>query len=233
MTARWREDGPSTPDRIKTGAGATLATARGARAAVVAVGAVAVVLVAALIWVTLSAGGGDEAAPAGKPATASETPVDDGPVADGEYRISIGGPGSCLGLSPHGGDVDRIVLAAMECEGDGTRFTVDGTAPDTVRIGFLDPDFADDYCLQADGPELDDEAAEEDDVYYFAPYACDAEEPMQEFTLSPSDDGTLRLRTAAGQCLAVFEDHEFAEGRVVATAPCSEPDHQQLQFHPS
>ncbi|MFD0556692.1 hypothetical protein FB566_1939 [Stackebrandtia endophytica] len=232
MSGQWRQDGPSTPDRIKTGASTTLDKMRGGKTVAVAVAAVAVVLVAALVWATMSFGGSDSAPPS-EPAAESgqsteESETVDGLFPDGNYQM-VNEEG-CLGLAEHG-DVDRWIIAARACDAQQTYFTVTFVADDTVRIGFVVEGFTE-FCLRADGPELDDDEATQEDLYYFAPYECDESDRLQEFQLTTLEADGYQVHTAAGQCVSVFLAWSFPDGRGVGTAPCAEGNLQSFQFSP-
>ncbi len=232
MSGQWRQDGPSTPDRIKSGANTTLDKMRGGRSVVIAVAAVAVILVAALVWATVGTGSDEEAA-------ADETEVDgksdgtaDDPInglfPDGNYRLS--NEEGCVGLAEHG-EVDRWIMAARECDVQQTYLSVNFIADETMRIGFLVEGFTE-FCLRADGPELDDDEATDEDLYYFAPYECDDADGLQEFTLLPQGEDRYALQTGFGQCMAVFLAWGFPDGHGVGTAPCQEGNLQTFAFEP-
>jgi len=233
VSGQWREDGPSTPDRIKTGANTTLDKMRGGKSVVIAVAAVAVVLVAALVWATMSFSGSDPA-PAVEDAagstdqSADETEAVNGMFPDGNHQM-INEEG-CLGLAEQG-DVDRWIIAARDCDAQQTYLTTSFVADDTIRIGFVVEGFTE-FCLRADGPELDDDAATEGDLYYLAPYECDEADKLQEFRLTALADDNYQVHTAAGQCVAVFLAWSFPDGKGVGTAPCAEGNLQSFQFSP-
>ncbi|GAA4917350.1 hypothetical protein LX16_3915 [Stackebrandtia albiflava] len=241
MSGQWRHDGPSTPDRIRAGAGATLNTARSPRAALVAVAAVAVVLVAALIWATVSFGGdggatvadparSPSASPSPEPQTSPTTPAaPEGPVPDGDYQIRPDGGDTCLVLSEHpDGLPDRFVVAGGTCDDTRSHLALTAVDAQTVRLAFLDPGFTE-FCLQPDGPGLADDTAKPEDLYYFAPYSCDAGQRLQEFTLV-ADGDLFRIQTAAGQCLTVFTEWSLPAGDGVGTAPCDPAEGRTFAF---
>lgn len=234
MSGQWRQDGPSTPDRIKSGANTTLDKMRGGKTVVIAVAAVAVILVAALVWATMG-GSGDDRQPAADETglDADDTAGDDedgvnGLFPDGSYKL-VNSEG-CIGLAEHD-EVDRWIMAARDCDAQQTYLSATFVADDTVRIGFLIEGFTE-FCLRADGPELDDEEATEEDLYYFAPYECDEEDKLQEFTLLPQGDDQYQLQTGFGQCMAVFLAWGFPDGDGVGTAACEEGNLQAFAFEP-
>ncbi|GAA4901455.1 hypothetical protein GCM10023223_16480 [Stackebrandtia albiflava] len=194
---------------------------------IVAVVVVAVVLVGALLWVTFQ---GDDATIASETDPAPSEDVTESappaPPGDGTYQIHQADD-ECLRISGSGDGYERQVLARGACDGDAALLTLTTGTDGTVTIGFGLPDLAG-SCLRVDGPQEGEEAG----IDYYGPAECDPADPLQRFTLLPAADGTVRLQSVGEQCMDVYEDYEFTDGKVVATANCSESATQPMRFRP-
>ncbi|MFD0559941.1 hypothetical protein FB566_0594 [Stackebrandtia endophytica] len=225
MTGNWSEDKPPTPERIKNGARSTVSSVGSSKTAVIIIVVVAVVLIGTLVWSTAQMGGTDEAA--------VETPSDEAASpepeltelpTDGTYQIHQGDD-ECLRVSDSDDGFNRKVLARGGCDGDLTRFELTVVDEAVVTIGFVAEEYAD-QCVQVDGPGPDEEPG----IFYYAPADCDPDEARQRFTLLAGYYGTVRIQSPAEQCMDVYTDYEFADGKVVATANCSDSATQPLRF---
>lgn len=227
MTGNWSEDKPPTPERIKNGARSTVSSVGSSKTAVIIIVVVAIVLIGTLVWSTARMGGTEDAATevASEEATSPEPVLTELP-SDGTYQIHQGDD-ECLRISDSGDGFNRTVLARGACEGALSQFTVTTVEEAVVTIGFVAEELAD-QCLQADGPGPDDEPG----IFYYSPAACDPDEPLQQFTLLPGYDNTLRIQITGEQCMDVYTDYEFADGKVVATANCSHSATQPMQLRP-
>lgn len=216
------------------GASAQARRGRGAMLAVVLTALLALILVVVLVWMT--AGSDDDAAADDSDSEADneadDSEPDDSPDFDGVYRMVLDGPGLCLGLSPQGedSDLDRHVLAARDCEDDLTDFVVEGSVDDYVLIGFGHESW-NDLCLAPDGPDYDDlDDADPEAIWYVAPYECDYEGAVFQFTLDPIEGDEYRLMTAAEQCVQMSSEDEFEEGNVMYTAECADEVNQTIRI---
>lgn len=228
MTGNWSDGKPTTPDRVKGGARAAVGSLGSSKAAVIVVVVVAVVLIGTLVWATTSLGATDsEADP--KPAAddvGSEEPTLTELPTDGTYQIHQGDD-ECLRLSDSDDGYDRTVVARGDCEADVSHFIFTLVEEDVYTIGVAAAEFAE-GCLRADGPE----AGGEPSIFYYGPAECDPDDELQRFRLLPGYYGTLRIQSEGEQCMDVFVDFDFADGKVVATANCSDSATQPMRLRP-